>query len=81
MREHNVSVFALENRQKIWLASRQQIILHEWIVAVLGGVMASFLFSLVILVCPAPSLFKVLFVLGLYWFFPWAIGLKSRTSQ
>jgi hypothetical protein len=65
MQEHNISVFALENLQNTWLASRRQIILHEWIVAVLGGVMASFLLSFVMLIGPAPSLFKVLFVLPL----------------
>jgi hypothetical protein len=70
MMEHNVSVLALENLQKTWLASRQQIILHAWIVAVLGGVIGFFLFSLVMLIGPAPSLFKVLFVLGFVLVFP-----------
>ena len=64
MREHNVSVFALENLQTTWLASRRQIILHEWIVAVLGGGMASFPLSVVVLIGPAPPSFKVLFFLG-----------------
>jgi hypothetical protein len=65
MREHNVSVSALENLQKTWLASRRQIVLHEWIVAVMGGGMLSFLFGNVILIGPALSMFKVLLVLGL----------------
>jgi hypothetical protein len=64
MQEHNVSVFALENLQKTWLASRQQIILHEWIVAVVGGVMTSLL-SFGILINLAPSLFKMLYLLVL----------------
>jgi hypothetical protein len=38
MQEHNVSIFALENLQKTWLASRRQIILYEGMVAGMAAV-------------------------------------------
>jgi hypothetical protein len=77
MQEHNVSVFALENLQKTWLASRRQIILHEWIVAVVAAGMLSFPLGFIVLNMPIPSWLKVLFPLFvlIYLLYNWLLSL------
>jgi hypothetical protein len=79
MQEHNVSVFALENLQKTWLASRRQIILYEGMVAGMAGVLVCFMLSLINLNLMAPSWLKVLFTLasGLFFFLNyWLYGVN-----
>jgi hypothetical protein len=79
MREHNVSVFSLENLQKTWLASRRQIILHEWIVVLMVWVIPVLLAGVLILKSTFPSWFKVLAMgsLLIFLLFYWRLKLVA----